>query len=559
MTPMLLLSVGILLLGFTVLGILVGRRFERSIGASVWSEAMTASAAAQNELERDLALARQAEGQWKETKLQYEKDGTQAREDLRKHAESNQTQGENLKIAQTIVEERDKQITDLKLERDDLRGKLTDAETKILDQAKLLGEAAGLKTSIEELNGIINKRDGEISRIQTDLSDALAKVVGLETAAAKDHEALTNERKQLEDGRQVFRSEFENLANQIFDNKQQVFETRSKDGITTLLNPFREQLETFRLRVDQVHTENVQGHTSLKGELDRLRSLNQQITEEASNLTRALKGDKKVQGNWGEQKVELLLEQSGLRKDHEYSREQNFKDDEGNNLRPDFVVNLPENKHLIIDSKVSLNDYAAYIAAESPEERQRYLAAHVAAIRNHIRSLSEKRYPELVGMESPDFTFLFIAIEPAYVVAVEHAPALFQEAYDKRIVLVTATTLFPVLRVIANLWGIQRQNQFTKELADQASKVYDKLRIFVEKMQTLGGQIETVQKTYKNSFDTLKDGRGSLVKTVERFEQLGVKVAKRLPSAVAGDSLPELGISEDVLEPEGFTEADPVA
>lgn len=413
--------------------------------------------------------------------------------------------------ALTIVGERDEQMTLLRRERDALR-------------EQLRTDAAGL---------------------QKELSAAEGRVIELETSAEKDREGLANERRQLEENRQVFRKEFEHLANQIFENKHQTFDTQSKEGLTHLLAPFKQQLESFRLRVDQVHTENVQGHTSLKGELDRLRDLNQQITQEASNLTRALKGDKKIQGNWGEQKVELLLEQAGLRKGIEYGREQNFKDDEGNNLRPDFVVNLPEGKHIIIDSKVSLVDYTRYVAADTPEEGQPFLAAHVAALRTHIKSLSDKRYPELLHMDSPDFTFLFIAIEPAYLAAAEHSPALFQEAYDRRIALVTATTLLPVLRVVSNLWSLQRQNQSTQLLAEQAGRVYDKLRVFIEKMEKLGNQLETAQRTYKESFDTLKDGKGSLVKTVDKFVELGVKVSKRLPASLTDGALPALA-HEDI-------------
>lgn len=446
----------------------------------------------------------------------------------------------------------------LKQERDEKGRQITDLQVKV---ETLEGELKGLREEAKKLDGDlkadrarIEERDERIADLTQEkaqtlddlaatrksLGDAELSVAELKKAAEKDKESLENERRQLEESRSIFRHEFENLANQIFEQKHQTFDIQSREGLSSLLVPFKEQLESFRSRVDQVHIENVQGHASLKGELDRLRNLNQQITEEAANLTRALKGDKKVQGNWGEQKVELLLEQAGLRKGVEYSREQNFKDVDGNNLRPDFVVNLPEGKHIIIDSKVSLVDYAACVAAETPEDRQKALAAHVQALRNHIRSLSDKKYPELLGMDSPDFTFLFIAIEPAYLAAAEHSPTLFQEAYEGRIALVTATTLLPVLRVVANLWSIQRQNQSTRELADQASRVYDKLRIFIEKMEKLGNQLETVQRTYKDSFDTLKDGRGSLVKTVDKFVDLGVKVTKRLPTAVTGQTLPNL-------------------
>ncbi|MDX5297938.1 MAG: DNA recombination protein RmuC, partial [Gammaproteobacteria bacterium] len=266
--------------------------------------------------------------------------------------------------------------------------------------------------------------------------------------------------------------------------------------------------------------------------------LNQHITTEASNLTRALKGDKKLQGNWGEHKVELLLEQAGLRKGIEYAREEAFRDDDGGQRRPDFVIHLPEGKHIIIDSKVSLVDYTRFVSAETDEERRAALAAHVQALRNHVQGLAGKQYPELVGMNSPDFVFLFMPVEPAYLAAAEHSPALFEEAYAKRIAIVTSTTLLPVLRVVANLWTLQRQNQSTRELAEQGGKVYEKLRIVVEKLEKLGNQIDTVQKTYKDTFNSLSDGRGSLIRTVERFTELGVKVSKRLPdSASSGGDL----------------------
>jgi DNA recombination protein RmuC len=381
----------------------------------------------------------------------------------------------------------------------------------------------------------------QVHTLNEGLLEAKNKNVELETILHKDKEVFAAERRQFDEMGQKFKQEFENLANKIFESKSATFDTRSREGLNILLSPFKEQLTSFRNRIDQVHTESVQSQSTIKNELDRLQQLNQQITLEASNLTRALKGDKKLQGNWGEQKVELLLEQAGLRKGVEYEREQTFKDDEGNNLRPDFVVNLPGGKHIIIDSKVSLVDYSAYIAAEDQNDRQHHLSAHVGAIKNHVKELSKKQYPNLVNIESPDFTFLFIAIEPAYLAAVEHSPSLFQEAYDARIALVTATTMLPVLRVVANLWSIQRQNQSTKALAEQAGKVFDKLCTFIEKMDRLGSQLETAQKTYRETMNTLRDGRGSLVKTTEKFSELGAKITKKLPLSVrTGDESDEV-------------------
>lgn len=544
MSPTLLLLSGSIILLFTFIGLWLGRKISRAEGASAFAEEQKLVEEAKRAIQLELALARQTEGHLRGVSDEQKNEIDSLKTELDKLSEKHKDISSELSAALTQVEERSGQLKALTQERDDIRNLLTIENETVRKQGIDIGAATRLKVNFDELQETLKERGVELARLQGELAEAQGRIIELETTAKKDQEALATERLQLEESRNIFRQEFENLASQIFEKKHLTFDAQSKEGLNNLLAPFKEQLDSFRLRVDQVHTENVQGHTSLKGELDRLRELNQQITQEASNLTRALKGDKKIQGNWGEQKIELLLEQAGLRKGIEYSREQNFKDDVGNNLRPDFVVNLPEGKHIIIDSKVSLVDYAAYVAAETTEERQQFLAAHMAALRNHIKSLSEKKYPELLDMGSPDFTFLFIAIEPAYIAAAEHSPSLFQEAYDKRIALVTGTTLFPVLRVVANLWNLQRQNQSTQVLAEQASRVYDKLRIFIGKMEKLGNQIESVQGTYKDSFDTLKDGRGSLVKTVDKFVDLGVKVSKRLPSSMTGSSVPELAYGE---------------
>lgn len=365
------------------------------------------------------------------------------------------------------------------------------------------------------------------------------------TGRIKEREALEEKLALLESNKQALKTEFEHLAGQIFDARQRQFSEQSSHSLTALLQPMRDQLEGFRKRVDEVHTQNVEGQSSLRSELDKLRQLNQQITTEAHNLTRALKGDKKLQGSWGEQQVELLLERSGLKKGEQYEREASFRDDDGNQKRPDFIVHLPDRKHIIIDSKVSLVDYSRYVEADNDEERRLALVAHVQALRNHVTTLRERNYPGLAEMNSPDFTFLFLPIEPSYQVAVEHDPALFQWAYEQNIAIVTATTLMPMLRVVANLWGLQRQNQFSRELAEQAGKVHDKLAIFIDTMDKLGNQIDGVHKSYRKAFDQLKDGRGSLVRQVERFVDLGAKVSKKLPASVAG------GDEEGVLTADG--------
>jgi DNA recombination protein RmuC len=447
---------------------------------------------------------------------------------------------------ESLINERNLQITELQQANAELLERLEQSHQTIKTQNSQIGQAQAEKEQLAQLQLSINSKDKYINELQSELSANHGKIQELKTASLKDAESMTEKLSLLENNKLQLKQEFENLAHQIFENKQQHFSQQSQQGLNTLLNPFKEQLESFRKRVDEVHTNTVEGQTSMKAELEKLRELNVRINDEAANLTKALKGDKKLQGTWGEQKVDLLLQRAGLRKDFEYKKEVTFKNDEGQNQRPDFVVQLPEGKHIIIDSKMSLIAYTQYVAAETDQERKVALNAHVKALKDHITELGQRKYHTLNGLDSPDFVFLFMGVEPAYILAAEHAPWLFEEAYEKNIAIVTATNLLPVLRVVANLWVIQRQNQTTKELADQASRVYDKLRIFVEKMEDLGKHIDKAQVSYRESFNTLKDGQGSLTKTVSKFVDLGVKVSKQLPPSVLLedlDSQPSLSIN----------------
>ncbi len=424
------------------------------------------------------------------------------------------------------------QLTEVKSLNAELNQRLENISEESKKQREQLGQAVEQKQNLDDTRVKVLSLESELRNLRNTLSEAQADVAQLNTGRQKDQQAADEKLQLLQENKEQLKQEFQNLANHIFETKQQSFSEQSRQGLNALLKPFKDQLESFRQRVDQVHTDTVQGQSSMKSELGKLMELNAQITTEASNLTKALKGDKKLQGTWGEQKVEMLLEQAGLRKGFEYQREANFKNDDAENNRPDFVIQLPEGKHIIIDSKMSLVAYTDYVSAETDEGRATALVAHVLALKTHISSLAGKKYPELTGMNSPDFVFLFMPVEPAYLVAAEHSPSVFQSAYEQRIAIVTATTLLPVLRVVSNLWSIQRQNQSTFELAQQASKVYNKLRVFVEKMERLGNQLSTVQKTYTESMTTLSGEHGSLTKTVDKFVDLGVKVIKRLPASM---------------------------
>lgn len=321
---------------------------------------------------------------------------------------------------------------------------------------------------------------------------------------------------------------FENLSHKIFNEKQQ----QNKLGLETILNPFKDQLEGLRKKVEDVHLHDAKDRAVLKTQISELYRLNQDITAEASALSKALRGDKKSQGNWGELVLETVLERSGLRLGEEYVREQNHKADDGQNYRPDVIINLPEGKHIIVDAKVSLNAYNDFINEDDEAIKAQALKRHIEAIRNHIKSLSAKAYQQLPTLHSPDFVFMFMPVEPAFMTAFQHDEKLFMDAFDQRIVVVTPTTLLASLRTIESLWAIERRGRSADELADQAGKVYDRLRIVVEKMDKLGTQLNTAQKTYDEAYSSLAQGRGNLVNTANQFVDLGVRIKKEIPQEI---------------------------
>ena len=332
------------------------------------------------------------------------------------------------------------------------------------------------------------------------------------------------------DNKESLKQEFKHLAHEIFEARGKVLSDQHHEQLHSLLAPFKEQLGEFRTKVEQAHREDSAGRAALKQQLETLHQLNRKMTDDAESLAKALKGDKKLQGNWGEMQVETILDSSGLIKGQEYQREPSYRDDDGQNWRPDFIVHLPEGKHLIIDSKVSLVDYMTYVNAETDAERDAAMSRHIQSIRNHINSLSQKDYPSLPQIKTPDFVFMFMPIEPAFISAFQYDQKLFNDAFEKRIVVVTPTTLLATLRTVANLWTIERQNANTRKLAEKGRQVYDKLRVFVEKMEKLDVQLGNARTTYDDAMGTLKHGRGNLIAQADQFLALGVRVKKELPS-----------------------------
>lgn len=372
---------------------------------------------------------------------------------------------------------------------------------------------------------IIGKGMGEKLGIKIGEQKLLVENALLKQKVQNQQQQQSQQQKYNQALQQQQQQAFENLSNKIFSEKQQ----QNKQGLDAILHPFKDQLEGLRKKVEDVHLHDAKDRAALKTQISELHRLNQNITAEASALSKALRGDKKTQGNWGELVLETVLERSGLRLGEEYVREQNHKADDGQNYRPDVIINLPDDKHIVVDAKVSLNAYNDYVNADDETAQGQFLKQHIDAIRNHIKSLSAKAYQQLPSLHSPDFVFMFMPVEPAFLAAFQHDEKLFMDAFDQRIVVVTPTTLLASLRTIESLWSIERRGRSADELSEHAGKVYDRLRIVVEKMDKLGTQLNSAQKTYDETYSSLAQGRGNLVNTANQFVELGVRIKKEIP------------------------------
>jgi DNA recombination protein RmuC len=350
----------------------------------------------------------------------------------------------------------------------------------------------------------------------------------------------------LHQARESMQVQFKTLAQDIFEEKGRTFKHENKSGLNEILDPLRAQLQEFRQRIDTIHVTDLKDRTSMRYELEQLRSTSHQLNQEAVNLTRALKGENKFQGNWGEMVLERVLEQSGLRKGYEFDTQVHLRNDENRILRPDVVVHLPEGKQIIIDSKVSLTAYERYCSAEDDAEQQQALKQHVHAVRQHLISLGSKDYADLNGVESLDFILMFMPLEPAFICAVQHAADLLDLSMQQHVVVVTPTTLLATMRTVENIWRFERQNQNARAIAERAGAVYDKLRGFVEDMEKIGTQITALDQQYHSAMNKLTQGRGNLISQASHFVDLGVKVKKKIPASVVERSEIEPDMESDV-------------
>ncbi|MBQ0767854.1 MAG: DNA recombination protein RmuC [Bizionia sp.] len=395
------------------------------------------------------------------------------------------------------------------------------------------------KTENEKQNHIFNNQLSELkttlSKIEVEREDIRREKDFLSTELARRNSEYENLQKlnlkrdeELEERQKQLRTDFENLANKILDAKSEKFTLQNKENIKNILHPLQEKIQIFEKKVDDTQKESISMHSALKEQLLSLKDLNVQMTKEATNLTRALKGDSKMQGNWGELVLERVLEKSGLEKDREYFVQQSFTLADGSRVLPDVVLHLPDGKRMIIDSKVSLTDYERFVNADD-DDRAPFLKAHINSIKRHVEQLSDKNYQDLYDIESPDFVLLFIPIEPAFAIAINEDNSLYNKAFERNIVIVTPSTLLATLRTIDTMWNNEKQQQNAVEIARQAGALYDKFDGLVKDLTGVGKKIDDAKKDYSAAMNKLVDGRGNLITSVEKLKKMGAKAKKSLP------------------------------
>ncbi|MDR6846537.1 DNA recombination protein RmuC [Flavobacterium granuli] len=341
------------------------------------------------------------------------------------------------------------------------------------------------------------------------------------------------QKEEVEKLQEKFTKEFENLANKILDEKSNKFTEQNKENMKNILTPLQDKIQLFEKKVEDTHKESIDYHAALRQQILGLREMNIQMSKETINLTKALKGDSKMQGNWGELVLERVLEKSGLEKGREYEVQQSHITEDGNRVFPDVVINLPDGKKMVVDSKVSLVAYEKYINEDEDEiAKTRYLKEHVNSIKLHVEQLGNKNYQDLYQIESPDFVLLFIPMEPAFAIALNEDTSLYNKAFEKNIVIVTPSTLLATLRTIDSMWANQKQQENAFEIARQAGALYDKFEGFVADLIKIGKKIDESKVEYQGAMNKLVDGKGNLIISVEKLKKMGAKAKKALPENI---------------------------
>jgi len=383
------------------------------------------------------------------------------------------------------------------------------------------GANAFLKESVAKL-------ESENSKLKETEIDLNKKLAGINTANQNLEQRLKEQKEEVESLQKKFTLEFENLANKIFEEKSSRFTQQNKDNIDQILKPLGDKIKSFEEKVERVYNEDTKERASLVQQIKNLHDLNQQMSKDANNLTNALKGESKTQGNWGEFILDSILEKSGLVKGREYETQVTFTGEEGKRQKPDVIINLPEDRHIIIDSKVSLTAYEEFCSAEDETSRKNALNNHISSIRKHVRELSDKNYQSIHNLSSMDFVIMFVPIEPAMAIASQADINIWNEAFEKNIVIVSPSILLATLRTIANIWKQENQNKNALEIARQSGALYDKFVNFTEDLINIGKKIDDTKGYYSEAMKKLYDGSGNIIRRIENIKALGAKATKSI-------------------------------
>ena len=421
---------------------------------------------------------------------------------------------------------------------------------KLLFTAKSQSEKSSLEERINGLLGQIEQLKVQFQTERNQFEKSVTQLTSEKENLQKEKESLAihlakkendfdnlldrnkEQKQEVEQLQEKFTKEFENLANKILEEKTVKFTEQNKENLKNILSPLQDKIQLFEKKVEDTHKESIDYHAALRQQILGLREMNEQMSKETINLTKALKGDSKMQGNWGELVLERVLEKSGLEKDREYFVQQSHVTEDGNRVFPDVIINLPDGKKMIIDSKVTLTAYERYINEEDSEVKNQHLKEHIVSINRHVEQLSSKNYHDLYHMESPDFVLLFIPIESAFAVALNEDTSLYNKAFEKNIVIVTPSTLLATLRTIDSMWTNQKQQENAIEIARQAGALYDKFEGFVSDLIKIGKKMDEAKAEYGNAMNKLIDGKGNLITSVEKLKKMGAKAKKALPEAV---------------------------
>ena len=411
-------------------------------------------------------------------------------------------------------------------------GKTLLAANSNSDKASLEEKINGLLQQIEQFKSQLNQTIQEREKIRAEKESLAIQLSKKETDFENLWERNKEQKEEVEKLQEKFTKEFENLANKILEEKTSKFTEQNKENLKNILTPLQDKIQLFEKKVEDTHKESIDYHAALRQQILGLREMNEQMSKETLNLTKALKGDSKMQGNWGELILERVLEKSGLEKGREYEVQQSFVTEDGNRVFPDVVINLPDGKKMVVDSKVTLTAYERYINEEDDIEKAQHLKEHVMSIRRHVDQLSEKNYQDLYQMESPDFVLLFIPIESAFALALNGDTSLYNKAFEKNIIIVTPSTLLATLRTIDSMWTNQKQQENALEIARQAGALYDKFEGFVADLVKVGNKIKDSKTEYDNAMSKLVDGSGNLINRVENLKKMGAKAKKALPENI---------------------------